>query len=333
MSRSRGTWGRPLRAFFIVLLLPLAYYGVAAGQGRVDPAAKAPSAAAGAVNPEVVGSTPAPEPSADLVIGEGDLLQISLYGVQEFNLRVRVDSKGEVSLPMIGTVKVTGFTTAEAERIIEKQLKDKGFYNKPQVSVVQAEFGDRSISVLGEVQKPGVYPVMTSRKLFDMLSAAGGTSPKAGRDILISHRADPGKVQKLTFSSGTDKQMEINVDVFPGDTIVVTKAPIVYVVGDVRLPGGFILDKSNGLTILQALALAQGAANTAGLNNSKLIRKTADGPHETPIYLKKILTGKAEDLTLEADDILFIPHSNAKATMQGMSAVLQTVAGAAVYRF
>lgn len=127
--------------------------------------------------------------------------------------------------------------------------------------------------------------------------------------------------------------MDVNVDVFPGDTIVVTKAPIVYVVGDVRLPGGFILDKSNGLTILQALALAQGATNTAALNSSKLIRKTADGPHETPVYLKKILTGKAEDLNLEADDILFVPHSTAKGAMQGMSAALQTAAGAAVYRF
>ncbi|MGA7925740.1 MAG: SLBB domain-containing protein, partial [Candidatus Sulfotelmatobacter sp.] len=161
-----------------------------------------------------------------------------------------------------------------------------------------------------------------------------GTTPKAGRDILISHRTDPGKVQKLTFSSETDKQyMVVNVDVFPGDTIVVTKAPIVYVVGDVKLPGGFVVDKSNGLTILQALALAQGATNTAALNSSKLIRKTADGPKETPIYLKKILEGKAKDLKLEADDILFVPHSAAKGAMQGVSAALQTAAGAAVYRF
>jgi polysaccharide export outer membrane protein len=158
-------------------------------------------------------------------------------------------------------------------------------------------------------------------------------TPKAGRDILITHRTQTNNVQKVSFSTETDKQMEANVDVFPGDTIVVTKAPIVYVVGDVRLPGGFVVDKSNGLTILQALALAQGATTTAKLNSSKLIRKTGEGPKETPIYLKKILEGKEKDLKLEADDILFVPHSVGKAAMQGMSTVLQTAAGAAVYRF
>jgi len=127
--------------------------------------------------------------------------------------------------------------------------------------------------------------------------------------------------------------MDANVDVFPGDTIVVTKAPIVYVVGDVRLPGGFVVDKSNGLTILQALALAQGATNTAKLNSSKVIHKTDEGPRETPIYLKKILEGKEKDLKLEADDILFVPHSASKGAMQGMTSVMQSVAGAAIYRF
>jgi polysaccharide biosynthesis/export protein len=333
MKHSSGIRGRRLCLVMIVLLAFLAREGMATGQERVDPVGKVASTAPGSVNPELVASAPAPRPSDDLAIGQGDLLQVSLYGVTDFNQRVRVDSGGEVSLPMVGAVKVTGLSTRQAERAIENSLKERGFYNNPKVSVLQLEFGGQAISVLGEVQKPGVYPIMTPRKLFDMLSAAGGTTPKAGKSILISHRADSGNVQKLTFSSDTDKQMEVNVDVFPGDTIVVTKAPIVYVVGDVRLPGGFILDKSNGLTILQALALAQGVTNTADLNHSKLIHKTGEGPKETPVYLKKVLAGKAEDLTLEADDILFVPHSTAKGAMQGMSAVLQSAAGAAIYRF
>jgi len=234
---------------------------------------------------------------------------------------------------MIGTVKVLGLSAKQVEQAIERDLKEGGFYNDPSVTVLQQEFGNQGISVLGEVSKPGVYPALSARKLFDMISVAGGTTPKSGRDILITHRGQPDQVQKITFSSETDKQMEANVDVFPGDTIVVTKAPIVYVVGDVRLPGGFVVDKSNGLTILQALALAQGATNTARLNSSKLIHKTEEGPKETPIFLKKILEGKAKDLKLEADDILFVPHSATKAAMQGMSTVLQTAAGAAVYRF
>ena len=320
------------RHFFLALIALLWLGEIAACQERVGSVVAAPGTVRDPVNSaEITKPTPG-NPSAGLLIGEGDLLQITLYGVSDFNQHVRVDSSGEISLPMIGTVKLLRLSTKQAEQIIEKDLKSGGFYNNPQVTVLQQEFGSQGISVLGEVTKPGVYPVLTARKLFDMLSAAGGTTPKAGRDILISHRSSPD-VKKLTFSSDTDKQMDANVDVFPGDTIVVTKAPIVYVVGDVRLPGGFVVDKSNGLTILQALALAQGATTTAALNRSKLIHKTDEGPKETPVYLKKILAGKANDLKLEADDILFVPHSTGKAAIQGMQGALQAAAGAAVYRF
>jgi len=164
----------------------------------------------------------------------------------------------------------------------------------------------QGISVLGEVTKPGVYPAVSTRKLFDMISAAGGTTQKAGRDILITHRNQPNNIQKVTLSSNADKQMS-DVDVFPGDTIVVTKAPIVYVIGDVHLPGGFIIDESKGLTVLQALALAQGARGTAQLNSIRIIHHTEQGAWETPIDLKKILEDKAADVKLEADDILFVP--------------------------
>jgi len=139
-----------------------------------------------------------------------------------------------------------------------------------------------------------------------MISAAGGTTQKAGRDILITHRNQPNNIQKVTLSSNADKQMS-DVDVFPGDTIVVTKAPIVYVIGDVHLPGGFIIDESKGLTVLQALALAQGARGTAQLNSIRIIHHTEQGAWETPIDLKKILEDKAADVKLEADDILFVP--------------------------
>jgi len=331
MSCSAKIRSRRLCSVVVALTAFLTYGQIAACQERIGAVSNAPTAQV-AVLPEAVPEPPS-RPMVDLVIGEGDLLQISLYGVPDFNQHERVDSSGEISLPMIGAVKVLGLSTKQVQRTIEKELKEKGFYNDPHVSVLQQEFGNQSISVLGEVTKPGVYPVLTARKLFDMISSAGGTTPKAGRDILITHRNQPNQVQKITFSSETDKQMEANVDVFPGDTIMVTKAPIVYVVGDVRLPGGFVVDKSNGLTILQALALAQGATTTSALNSSRLIHKTEEGPKETPIQLKKILEGKAKDLRLEADDILFIPHSAGKAAMQGMTTVLQSVAGAAIYRF
>ena len=305
-SRSSKIRGRHLRLVLNTLVAFLSYQKIAASQARIESLPNLPNAQRSIVAEQVT--------KDDLVIGEGDLLQISLYGVPDFDQRLKVDSSGEVSLPMIGAVKVLGLSTKQLEQIIEKELKEKSYYNNPQVTVLVQEFGSQGISVLGEVTKPGVYPVPSARKLFDMISAAGGTTQKAGRDIFITHHNQPDNVQKVTFSSEPDKQREANVDVFPGDTIVVTKAPMVYVVGDVRLPGGFIIDKNNGLTALQALALAQGANGTAKLDSSKLIHQTSEGPKETPIYLKKIIEGKAEDVKLEADDILFVPHS--KATMR-----------------
>jgi len=331
---NRSTMRRlPLQSVGVTFIILVCYVGVMASQERVAPAVDPSPTQARSAAETVAKATPDNTP-ATLEIGQGDLLQVSLYGVAEFNEHVRVDSSGEISLPMIGAINVRGLSTKQVEQIIERKLKEEGYYKNPQVTVLQLEFGSsQAISVLGEVTKPGVYPVVTPRKLFDMISAAGGTTPKAGRDILITRRTQPNAVQKVTISSETDKQMEANVDVFPGDTIVVTKAPIVYVVGDVRMPGGFIVDKSNGLTILQALALAQGATSTAKLDSSRLIHKTPEGPREVPIYLKKILDGKEADLQLEADDILFVPHSASKGAVQGMTGILATVAGAAIYRF
>lgn len=267
-------------------------------------------------------------------IGDGDLLQITIYGVQDFNVQVRVTGTGEISLPMIGSVLVRGLSTADAETKIAKLLRDGGYFNNPQVTVLAKELATQGISVLGEVTKPGIYPIMGPRKLFDLISAAGGTTPHAGRDILISHRQGSEAAKTVTFSDDPLKTMAANVDVFPGDTVVVSKAGIVYVVGDVRLPGGFIMDKDKALTVLQALALAQGASGAANLNQSKLIRRTPTGVVEMPIQLAKILAGKGEDIAVRADDILFVPHNAFKeAATKGLSTILQTVSGVAIYRF
>jgi polysaccharide biosynthesis/export protein len=296
------------------------------------------SSAVGTLSQERVSVAPPTTPPAvspsELAIGEGDLLQITLYGIADFNQQVRVTPGGDISLPMIGTVHVKGLSSKQAETLIEKDLREGRFFNNPQVTVLQKEFATQGISVLGEVQHPGVYPVLGARKLFDMISVAGGTTPRAGREFLISHRDHPDDAYKVVVSKDDEKQMEANGNVIPGDTIVVTKAPIVYVVGDVRLPGGFIVDKGTGLSILQALALAQGATPTASLNNCKLIHKTPEGAKETPIRLKKILEGKAEDVNLQADDILFVPRSAAKAAaVRGFESAMQAASGAAIYRF
>lgn len=278
----------------------------------------------------VLNAAPGPLPT-DLRIGVGDLLEIEVFGAPEFNKQVRVGSSGDVSLPLVGVVRLAGLSTAEAENLVEKKLLDGGYFTDPHVSIFEKEYQSQGISVLGEVQKPGIYPMLGSHKLFDVISSAGGTTPKAGNQVTITHRDRGQPSQTLTLAGNGSDSTRNNPDVLPGDTVVVQKAGVVYVVGDVRMPGGFIMDKPE-LTVLQALAMAQGANPTAKLDGARLIRRNGEQRQEVPIELKKILASKSPDLNLQADDILFVPNSAAKSAMRrGFEAIVQAATGVAIY--
>ena len=267
-------------------------------------------------------------PSFEILIGPGDLIEVSVYGAADYVKEVRVRSTGEITLPMAGTVKVSGLTPAQAEALIAKRLIDGDFFNDPRVSVIEKETVTQGISILGEVQKPGVYPLPGPRKLFDAISAAGGTTPRAGNTVSIMHRSNSLTSEILPLSYGKSSSQS-NVYVYPGDTVVVSKAGVVYVVGDVHLPGGFVMENSH-MTLLQAYAMAQGANPTAALDKAKLIRKSGSG--DQVVSLKKILAAKAPDMNLQADDIIFIPTSGAKvAGKRTVDAIVQTATGIAIY--
>jgi len=268
-----------------------------------------------------------------LLIGAGDLLEVSLYGMPDFKTDVRVSSGGEISLPMLGAVAVAGLPVEQAQLLIEKKLSEKGLFNDPHVTVFEKEYATQGISLLGEVQKPGIYPLLGSRKLYDAISAAGGTTPKAGRYALITRRNDPQHSARVPLLTGAPESMQDNVTVEPGDTIVVSKAGVVYVVGDVHQPGGFVMENGNEITVLKAIALAQGTNPNASLNGARLIRKTPEGPQDVPLELKKMLAAKASDIPLQSDDIVFVPGSAGKsAAKRGAEAILQMVTGVAIWR-
>jgi polysaccharide export outer membrane protein len=234
---------------------------------------------------------------------------------------------------MLGTVAVGGLSVEQAGLVIERKLTEKGLFNDPHVTVFEKEYATQGISVLGEVQKPGIYPLLGSRKLFDAISAAGGTTPKAGRYVLITRRDDPQHSVRVPLLTGAPESMENNVTVDPGDTILVSKAGVVYVVGDVRQPGGFVMENGKDITVLQAIALAQGIGPNAALNGARLVRKTPEGPKEVPLALKKILAAKAPDPQLQADDIVVVPDSAGKSAFKhGAEAALQAATGIAIWR-
>jgi len=318
----------------IMLLLAFIWTpGIGAQTTATPHEATSTSTAVGSIQPGVNAQTTAgPQSVGALIIGAGDLLVVSVYGATDFNKEVRVADSGEISLPLVGPVHVAGLNIQQAEILVQQRLSEGGYFTDPQVSIFEKEYATQGISVLGEVQKPGIYPLLGSRALFDAVSAAGGLTPKAGNTITITHRSNPKEAQTVVLPPNQTFRAESNLAVFPGDTVVVSKAGIVYVVGDVRLPGGFVMENSQ-LTVLQAIAMAQGTNNTAKLDKAALIRKSLGGPQQIPIPLLQIMSAKAPDITLQPDDIVFVPRSEGKAAVRRtLDAILQAATGAAIYR-
>jgi len=240
------------------------------------------------------------------------LVEVAVYNVPELTTKARISSQGDIYLPLIDYVHVTGLTAEEAEGLIQKQLSDGGFVKNPHVTLFVDQYASQGASVLGEVARPGVYPVPGQQQLFDLISAAGGFTERAGRSITVTHREQADKPITVPLSRNVSDNPESNIPILPGDTIIVRKADLVYVVGDVGRPSGFLMD-SGHLTVLQAIALAGGTTRTANLGGARIIRKGPDGITETSVELKKILRAKAPDVTMQADDILFVPTSATKA--------------------
>lgn len=258
--------------------------------------------------PDISQSSPR-ERGHSLQLGVGDLIEMTVYDVPELTTKTRISSTGDIYCALIGPTHVAGLTTEEAAQLIQKRLS--AFLKDPYVSLFVTEYASQGASLLGEVAKPGVYPVLGDQHLFDLISAAGGLTDKAGHSITITHRSDPDKPVTVPLSRNLSDDPESNIKVFPADTIVVRRADIVYVVGDVGRPSGLLMD-ANGLTILQAVALSGGTTRTAKLSGVKILRKSPSGMTETPVELKKILQAKAPDVSLQANDILVVPSSTGK---------------------
>jgi polysaccharide export outer membrane protein len=290
------------------------------------------------------GTAPPAQPSAhptpssrartnELRIGSGDLLEVSVFGAQDYTKQVRVSPEGDIVLPMIGAVRVAGLSAKTAEEVVAKKLSDGGYFNNPQVAILTREYATQGVSVLGEVQKPGIYPLLGPHTLLNVISAAGGTTPKAGNAVTITHADSPSQPETVRLNYAPDGTPSgSNVPVYPGDIVLVSKAGIVYVVGAVHAPSGIVMEKPQ-MTVLQAIAMAQGVNPGAALNSTTVIRRTADGPKQIPVPLKKILALTEPDLPLQPDDILFVPASAAKAIgKKTLETALQVATGVAIYR-
>ena len=279
------------------------------------PAAQTPEQAAVSASGNPSSVTKADNPARDasdqsVKLGPGDLIEINVYNVPELTSKVRVSNAGDVYLPLIDYVHVDGLAQEEAQAVIEKRLADGGFVRSPHVTIFVDEAASQGVTILGEVGKPGIYPDTADRKLYEVISQAGGFTQSAAKKISVIRRnqAEPIHVE-LPRNLADDTSA--NIEILPGDTITVPRAPIIYVVGDVGRPSGLLVDNGH-LTVLQALALAGGTNKTAKLGAVRIIHKGPEGMTETKVEIKKMLEAKSPDVTLQADDILFVPVSGGK---------------------
>lgn len=272
---------------------------------------------------------------ANAIIGSGDVLDVEVFDTPELSLAAaHVGNDGTVTLPVLGIVHLDGLNVNQAARKIEAALRTRGIMLQPHVTVSIVENAAQNATLLGEVKVPGVYPTTGGRRLLDLIALAGGFSSSAGRIVTIAHRDDPHHPVIIhVLPKAEELGSQRNPVIQPGDTVMVGRAGIIYILGDVKRPGGFLVDNGEHISLLEALSLAGGWNREASLSKAELIRRAAGGHKEITLDLKHVLKGQQANVQVEDGDILFIPSSVGKTiTYEGIQAVVTAAQQVAVYQ-
>ncbi len=252
-------------------------------------------------------------PLQDIPVSSGDLLDVEVFATPELSGRLRVDQLGQVTLPLGGDVKVEGMFAKQAAAAIQNRLISAKLMLNPTVTVTILEYSTEGVTVLGEVKNPGIYTLLGPRSLYDALASAGGAMSSEGTTITITHANDashPIVVNVTTTDYSAEQKATV---VLPGDTIVVNRAPLVYVMGDVVHSGAFYIQGGTKLTVLNLISLAQGTNKTAAMSRAILIRSMPTGRSETIHFdLNKVMKNEAPNLAMQAGDVLVLPRSGWK---------------------
>lgn len=279
---------------------------------------------------------PAPTTASPLTIGSGDLIEVTMFQNPDLSGRFRVDEKGDVTIPLIGQVHVAGATAEGAAALIEKRFVDAQILQPADshATVFIAEFATQGITVNGEVKMPGVYPALGVRMLNDVITAAGGVTVTASSDVVITHRNDPGNPETVYYNPSALKPVIPQTQIFPGDTVMIPRAGIVYVLGAVARSGGYVLDGRSALTVEEVMALAGGSGHAAALKRVQLVRTLQDGRKEAiTVPVDLIFKGQAPDVALKDGDILYVPISTGKLIAeQAITAAFSIGTSIAIYR-
>jgi polysaccharide biosynthesis/export protein len=265
------------------------------------------------------------------VLGPDDVIAIKALDADEIgSASIRIEPSGYISLPMIGRLMAGGLTVEALEKELSTRLKT--YVREPVVAVSVVEYRSQPVSVIGSVARSGVLQLEGRKSLVEILAQAGGLRDEAGDIIKITRKAEWGMIPLASAVKDPTGQVSVaevslkgimqatkpeeNILVMPNDVISVPRGDVVYVMGEVKRPGGFILHERRTVPGLQALALAEGFTNMAKPKGAMIVRPSADGKHtQIPANLGEILSGKRNDIELLPDDILFIPTNVTKAAL------------------
>ena len=283
------------------------------------------------------------------VLGSGDQVAVFAVDAEELSGKVfRIDSGGYVSVPLAGSIEASGLSTPELEVALTERLKK--YIREPLVRVTVTETRSQPVSILGAVAVPGVHQLQSDTTLVDILSEAGGLTKDAGYQIKITRRAEWGLIplsnarmdatQKYSTAEVNAKDLSEgntptnNILILPNDVITVPKASLVYVIGHVKRAGGFTMGDRSSISVLQALALAEGPDSTALLSKARVLREGPGASREQiPVNLSSLLVGGSADMPLLPNDVLFVPDNATKrAAMRVAEVTLQTLASLVIWR-
>lgn len=234
----------------------------------------------------------------DYRLGAGDLIRIAVFDHDELSVDARVSQTGNITFPLVGMVSVAGLSTRETELLLARRLIEGGFVKQPEVSVLVEEFQSQKVSVMGQVTKPGQYPLDASKKVLDLLAMAGGLLNDTAADEATLVRAD-GKRVVIDLQKLFDGDPAVNYGVQDGDTIFVPHAPQFYIYGQVQHPGQYKLMRNT--TISQAISIG-GGLMPRGTQRGAVVKRVDAAGKEHKYSVEK-------DDVLQPNDVLLIKAS------------------------
>jgi polysaccharide export outer membrane protein len=281
-----------------------------------------------------ISPSPIPTDFADLKLAPGFLLNVEVFGESELSGHVRVDNDGNITFPFLGKMHVAGDSVPEAQNKIQKRFVEQEILTNPQVTINVEQFAATNVTVLGEVQTPGRIELLAPHSLLDVLGMAGGVTTLAGRVIEVKHADASGGSTNNTYdyARGSNGDTIRDVMVKPGDTIIVKRAGIVYVLGAVNRPGGYVMQEEGELNVAQAISLAQGLAMQAKTSALRVVKHGENGEViDVPISYNGMMDGKVAPMKLQAEDIVYVPVNKLKAFFSTSSSLIGQTAAAAIY--